>query len=650
MRFMGLLVNIDNGGTLTDVCIIDGSDVYHAKALTTPYDLSKCFFEVLTEASKRIYGETRLDALLSDAETIRYSTTQGTNAVVQRVGPRLGLILRKGKTADFLRKTQSEAQMFDALVGGRVATLDLKQKREDLTEAVVSKVNQLISNGANRIVVSLGGANMATDEMQIKRILLQRYPRHLLGAVPVLFSHELIDDRDDRRRTWTGLLNSFLHPAMERFLYNAENRLRDYRTRNPMLIFRNDGNSTRIAKTVALKSYGSGPRGGMEGARALMRHYGIKTGVTMDVGGTTTDIGIVEGGEIREQRHGKVEEIPVSYPLSDLISIGAGGGSVFRAQGKTIAVGPESVGAAPGPACFGRGGQEATSTDAYLLMGILDPASYFGGALRLDAARAQAVIEEKIAAPLGKDLDTALLAMDQVYEEKIARSIGEYVKKPAATTLLAYGGAGPMNACGVAERVGMREVLIPRMASVFSAFGIGFSDIAHSYEGALSKVTEADLKAVFASLMERAKRDMFAEGMALASCKRTLALEYSQNGKTIRTSLQNSPRLPKKLNGAKNARLLLRLSKGIHHYDLKKGKAKKSLSAKRGGTRRILLASGARTEVPVYRLEELRPNMTAEGPALLEEAFFTCRVKEGWTMHVNENRDVFLRRTGGRSA
>lgn len=647
---MGLLINIDNGGTLTDVCVIDGSDVYHAKTLTTPYDLSKCFFDVLKEASKRIYGEARLDVLLSNAETIRYSTTQGTNAVVQKIGPRLGLILRKGKTAAFLRKTKSEAQMFDVLVGDRLAMLDFKLKGEKLAETVVSEVNQLISRGANRVVVSLGGAAMAEDETRIKRILLQRYPRHLLGAVPVLFSHELIDDADDRRRTWTGLLNSFLHPAMERFLYNAENRLRDHRTKNPLLIFRNDGNSTRIAKTIALKSYGSGPRGGMEGACALVRHYGIKTGVTMDVGGTTTDIGIVEGGNVRENRYGDVEGIPISYPLSDLVSVGVGGGSIFRAKGRAITVGPESVGAAPGPACFGRGGEEATSTDAYLLMGVLDPASYFGGSLRLDVDRARAVVEGKIATPLGKDLDAALLAMDGAYEAKIAKTIASYVTKPATTTLLAFGGAGPMNACGVAEHVGMKAVLIPRMASVFSAFGIGFSDIAHSYEAALPKATSGDLKAGFASLMERATRDMFAEGIDIAKCKRSLALEYSQKGRKIRKSLSKASSLPKNLGGAKALRLHLRLSKAIPHYDLKPAKGKKTLAAKRSGTRRILTASGTRENVPVYRLEELRPMMVAEGPALLEEAFFTCRVKEGWTMHVNENRDVFLRRTGGRTS
>ena len=142
---------------------------------------------------------------------------------------------------------------------------------------------------------------------------------------------------------------------------------------------------------------------------------------------------------------------------------------------------------------------------------------------------------------------------------------------------------------------------------------------------------------------------MFSEGIDIARCKRSFALEYSLKGTEIRKPLSSPPRLPRNMKGAKDVRVHLRLSKAIPHCDLKKAKSKKALAAKRDGTRRILSDSGRKEDVPVYRLEKLQPRMMAEGPALLEEAFFTCRVKAGWTMHVNENHDVFLRRTGGRS-
>ena len=136
---------------------------------------------------------------------------------------------------------------------------------------------------------------------------------------------------------------------MERFLYNAEHKLRQFKTRNPLLIFRNDGYSARVAKTVAVKTYSSGPRGGMEGAKAFAAHYGLKRLLTMDIGGTTTDIGLIDDGSVRSHRRGMIQGVPISFPLCDVVSAGVGGSSIIKVDGGRIRVGPESVGSAPGP-------------------------------------------------------------------------------------------------------------------------------------------------------------------------------------------------------------------------------------------------------------------------------------------------------------
>src|SRR5258708_36674656 len=180
---MGMLISIDNGGTLTDACVIDGARVFHAKTLTTPHDLTQCFVEALREVSKRIYGEPKLDTLLEQVDYIRYSTTQGTNAVVERKGPRLGLILRRGQEAGALVRNDGERELLEAMVGDRIASLDLNKAEEDIETAVIIAVNELMASGANRLVVSLGGANLSADEARVERIALLRYPRHLLGAV-----------------------------------------------------------------------------------------------------------------------------------------------------------------------------------------------------------------------------------------------------------------------------------------------------------------------------------------------------------------------------------------------------------------------------------------------------------------------------------
>jgi N-methylhydantoinase A len=367
------LINIDNGGTLTDVCVIDGDEVLYTKTLTTPFDLSSCLFDGLTKASAVVYGEDRLAALLQTTGYIRYSTTQGTNALVQRKGPRLGLLVSDPAVYGRLAETAEQRELLASLVGDRCAAVAIESDDEVLSAQLVRQINDLASRGASRVVVSVGGEDGASTEARLKRLLLRLYPRHLLGAIPLLFSWELAADRDDVRRTWSSVLNAFLHPAMERFLFSTENRFREYRTRRPLLIFRNDGGSSRVAKSAAIKTYSSGPRGGLEGTRALARHYGIAHMLMVDVGGTTTDVGVVANGAAQTHRRGRVDDAPTSFELAAITSHGVGGSSVIRLADGQLAVGPESVGAAPGPACFGLGGTDATITDVYLLMGILDP-------------------------------------------------------------------------------------------------------------------------------------------------------------------------------------------------------------------------------------------------------------------------------------
>ncbi|MGH8523689.1 MAG: hydantoinase/oxoprolinase family protein, partial [Gammaproteobacteria bacterium] len=339
---MGLQINIDNGGTLTDICVMSDVGVRKTKVLTTPYDLSKCFFDGLKKASVAVYGEADVKRLLEEVDLIRYSTTQGTNAICERKGPKLGLIIGANDTALPAQLEVHDPEVYDALVGDRVEWVDLANLEGAAAEmAIVKAINKLTAVGANRLVVSFSGAGAAKLEERFKKVALRKYPRHLLGAVPILYGSDLSSDADMARRTWTSLLNSFLHPAMETFLFNAENRLREYRTKNPLLIFRNDGDASRVAKTTALKTYSSGPRGGMEGVKTFSKLYGYNDVVSIDVGGTTTDIGQFLDGSVAEVRRGRVEGISVSFPLTEIVSSGAGGSSIFRVIDGKISIGPD---------------------------------------------------------------------------------------------------------------------------------------------------------------------------------------------------------------------------------------------------------------------------------------------------------------------
>ncbi|MFW7269775.1 hydantoinase/oxoprolinase family protein [Gluconacetobacter sp. Hr-1-5] len=647
---MTLQINVDNGGTLTDICIMTDDTVRKTKVLTTPYDLSKCFFEGLQKASSVIYGAPDVKRLLEEVDLIRYSTTQGTNAICERKGPRLGLIT--DTCADELpaRLAEHDPELFEALVGDRVERLDPASITGDAANVeVVRAINRLTAAGANRLVVSFGGTNFRTLEDHFKKIALRKYPRHLLGAVPILYGSDLTTDQAVERRTWTALINSFLHPSMEAFLYNAENRLRDYRIKNPLLIFRNDGDASRVAKTVAIKTYSSGPRGGMEGVKTFSKLYGFTDSVSIDVGGTTTDIGQYRDGTVAEVSRGNVEGISVSLPLCEIVSAGAGGSSIFRVVDARIVIGPESVGAVPGPACFGRGGKEATITDASLLSGLLDPASYFGGGMTLDSERAAAAVTANIAKPLGIGLDEALLQMEYAYENKIAVELNRFTKISPETVLLAFGGAGPLNACGVAEKVGIRTVAIPRMAAVFSAYGIGACDISQRYGVILAQRTSEELSEALRALKVKATRDMFAEGFPEGSYTISARLVADVAGQETIFPLQiadlnDETPFPPELSTASSIELELAAVKSMRNTSSRTAAATPTRQAQAAGHRNVLIRDRGRIDIPVYQLDRLQSGDFSDGPSILEEDYFTCRIPEGWQFVISDMGDIILNR------
>ena len=619
---MGLLVNIDNGGTLTDVCAFDGKRIVHAKTLTTPHDLTECLINGLAALGEQLgYGDDMV-GLVSAIDHLRYSTTQGTNAIVQRKGPRLGLILSDAQEERALKEASPE--LFDALVGDRVALMNGAD-----VAGTIQAVRSLISQGASRLVICLSGEDAAAIESELRRILYDAFPRHLLGAVPLLFSTDLAPGVDVLRRAWSSLLNAFLHPSMEQFLHHAEDKLRREKSRNPLLIFRNDGGSTRVARTVALHTYSSGPRGGAEGAAKLASHYGIGNFASLDIGGTTTDLALFQHGAVAEHGQGSVEGTPIAFPLADIPSVAAGGGSILSVKDGAIQVGPESMGALPGPACFGRGGTQATLTDAMLVLEVLDPDSYFGGSLKLDRDRAENAIQTNLADPLGMGVLEASRAAIDAFDAKVANAIGELGADGPLEAMLAFGGAGPMSACGIAEKAGIDKVLVPRFAAVFSAFGIGFSPVRHHHSSTVDSWTSDAAEEAKAGLLARAERAMESEGFVLSDCTLRWEAKLSdgsavepddvRDGQAVLLNLEATRPLPT-----------------IGLDDLDAALAEADAAGNRGSA----------SPLPLYRLEDLVPGQGASGPALVEEQFFTAWVREGWRFSVTGNHDLLLTREG----
>ncbi|MGV9713969.1 hydantoinase/oxoprolinase family protein [Gordonia sp. NPDC003424] len=631
---MDTLINIDNGGTLTDICVWDGANIGFTKTLTTPHDLSECLFAGIEKASASLYGEADITRLLHQAQHIRYSTTQGTNALVERKGPMIGIITTLSGLRERMESTDAQRALFEGLVDDRYSVISTDS--DDFEFEVVQEVNRLTTIGAARVVVV--GATV-DEERALRQILLRKFPRHLLGSVPLIYSWELAGDRADERRCWSCVVNSFLHPTMERFLYGAERRLKEYKVANPLLVYRNDGASSRVAKSIALKTYSSGPRGGLEGTAALARVYGLSHALMMDIGGTTTDVGVARDGAVAVLDRGVIEGVDISYPMSDVASTGVGGSSVIGVVDGEIVVGPQSVGAAPGPACFGFGGTQATITDVNLLLGVLDADTYLDGSFTLDPQRSTAVITDTIATPLGIGLEEALVRMEKAYFTALAGAFASWVQPD--TTLLAFGGAGPMSAAGAAQLAGVNHVLIPRTAAVFSAFGIAFSDIGKTYEVNVPGSTTEAVLDTFASLLARAERDMFQEGYDIDECDTQWHLVSERADGTDVRRVGYTP--GDAVDGADRVLTLeLDVTARLPHPELEVSSDVAALPAPAQQTRLVRSAADQVDEVPVHVLDELEPGHGGTGPAIVEGPFFTARVLPGWSFRVTSAGDLLL--------
>ena len=641
---MGLLVNIDNGGSFTDAFATDGERVAHIKSPTTPHDLSQCFVDALDRLSRELYGEDDLARLLGETDHLRYSTTSGTNAVVEHKGSPVGVMVAAGQESALYGVADSlgQTRLWQAMVPAAPVALSIADGVLDEGE-LMNGFTTLIANGVSRVVVALPTLE---QELIVKDAVLERYPRHLLGAIPVLFSHELVRDDNNARRLLSAVVNSYLHSGMEHFLYGAERISKQHHLASPMLIYRNDGDSARVAKTTAIKTYGSGPRGGMEGMVAYAGIYDARAMVGMDIGGTTTDISMVLDGSPTELAHGLVgdEGIPSSFAMGDIVSIGYGGSSIFRVEGEAILIGPESVGAAPGPACFGRGGTVATITDALLLAGMVDPDNYLGGEIKLDKSLSESIIEEQIAQPLSLSLDQAVDAMIAAYEGQIAEHMQNVTRARGldigTSDLLAFGGGGPMNASGIAEAAGFKRLIVPAYSSVFSAYGIGFSDLSHHYRVPLNEVRERGEEQVIEEMRSRAHRDMFGEGIEAGDWSESLEVSGSKEGR-----LSTQAYVPGKLSalaaGLADSSLQLTVTHTLQHLSLQATTDVVVTAALAVGEATVIMKGEAIT-LPVYSLKTASLGASGQGPALFRDDYLTCLIRAGWSFHVSANGDLIV--------
>ena len=533
-------IGIDVGGTFTDFVLLDDATGHTStyKCLTTPRDPSDAIEQGLHVLESQVPG------CIGRLEEIIHGTTLIINAIIERKGARTGLITTRGfrDVLELGREMRyavydAFAQMPEPLVP-RKRRLEVNERlRADgsvltpLDEAQArAAARELKRHGVESVAVCLlNSFENPAHELALKRILAEELPE-----ASVSISYEVLPQIREYERTSTTVTNAYVKPLTETYLKRLRERLNSIGFGGRLFIMLSSGGvtSAETAAEFPVRIIESGPTAAVIAGQYYSRLFDTPEMFCFDMGGTTAKSCLIQGGvagvvptfEVgRVQRFQKGSGLTIQVPVVDLMEIGAGGGSIARASKLgTLQVGPDSAGAEPGPICYGRGGTKPTVTDADLLLGYLDADYFLGGTMKLDAAAARRGIEERVARPLGVSAIEALCGIHDLINETMAAAakthIAERGGNPRLVTVAAFGGAGPVHACGLAHKLGAPRLVVPPNAGVGSALGFFTAprafDLVRSHKVPLATANFKRLEALFRELEADGERTLRKAGAA----------------------------------------------------------------------------------------------------------------------------------------
>jgi N-methylhydantoinase A len=539
-------VGADIGGTFTDIVFLgqDGA-VRATKRLSTPDDYGRAILDGLQ-------GErARTGTAPESIAEIVHGTTVATNAILEHKGAKVGLLTTKG-FRDVLEIRRVRLPVLYDITWRKPAPLVRRERRVEVDERVGpggevrvpldresarAAIERLKALGCESVAVCfLHSYANAEHELAVGELLDGEFPF-------VSLSCRVLPELKEYERTATTVVDAYVKPVVSRYLDNLRANLSAAGVKAPLLVMQSNGGifSDRAAAASPVRIIESGPAAGAIAAAAAAPATGLENLVAFDMGGTTAKASIIERGAIalsaeyevggglnQGSRLIKGGGHLIRIPAIDVAEVGAGGGSLaWIDAGGVLRVGPESAGAVPGPACYGRGGERPTVTDANLVLGYLNPGYLVGGELRLDAARAERALQEHVAAPLGLSLLDAAEGVHRIANAAMQRAIRsvsiERGRDPRDFTLVAFGGSGPVHAAGLAEALDIGRILIPPHPGLFSAIGLLAADVQQLYtRSLLRELGKADLGAAETILCEMAARavhDLGDEGFAAADVK-----------------------------------------------------------------------------------------------------------------------------------
>jgi N-methylhydantoinase A/acetophenone carboxylase len=578
---MEATVDIDVGGTFTDCLVVLGDRMARAKSPTTGYNLSVGFRRAVEGAASQL--DLTLPEILQKSSVIRYSTTLAMNTLIQRSGPRLGLITTAGQEhmlligrsrawADglhprerrymYLARKPEPLIPYDMTVGVRervdcFGNVVIPLQKEEVRQ----KVQELVDRGARGFVVSMLWSFMnPAHEQLVREVIQEEYPDRYLGNMPVLLSSEVQPKWHEYPRTNVAILSAYLHTEMTEQLSALGEELRDHGYNKPLSIINNVGGVAKLSRTRAVDTFGAGPIAGLLGASWISKLYGYANVVVTDMGGTSFDYGILRDGTCRfYQDWPVIDRWATETSMVEVNTIGAGGGSVAwlnETMGNRLEVGPRSAGSNPGPACYDLGGTEPTVTDADVVLGYINPDYFLGGKMMLSREKALRSMDS-IAKPLGLTAVEAASHIRTVVDANMGNTILKEVVfrgyAPDEFVVFAYGGAGATHCADYNAFLGAPRIVTFPFASVFCALGGATLDLKQCYESSKHVSLFSPMRmpnylagfdefnAAVDRLKELALRDVKSEGFAPEDVTFALELDMRYGDHLVLTRIA-SPR------------------------------------------------------------------------------------------------------------
>jgi len=504
-------IGVDTGGTFTDFVISIDGKIEIKKIPSTPHNPSLAILEGIR-------------GLLGRFPFIIHGTTVATNSLLERKGGKIALMTSEGFEDVLFIGRQTRRNLYSLKgelrapllprhlcfgIEERTSSLGKVEKKISLPE-LQEIIEKIIKSKAEAVAVSL--INSYANSSNEKIIAEELRKKKLMASV----SSEILPEYREYERTATTAVNAYLMPVVSRYLESLEKKMKKAELR---IMQSNEGYiSTAKAKSEPIRTAFSGPAGGVVGAFQLAKAAGFRNIISFDMGGTSSDVSLIDG-QIRRTNESLISDFPLRIPIIDIHSVGAGGGSIaFIDKGGSLRVGPQSAGADPGPACYGKG-ELPTVTDANLVLGRLDPEFFLGGQMRIFPERSREALEG-LARKINKSLlNTAsgIIEIANANMEKAIRVISiERGFDPRSFALFSFGGAGGMHAADIASHLKIPRVIVPRNAGVLSAFGLLLADSIKDYSKSILKtadrISRKELKAHFARLSQKSLKDMAEDG------------------------------------------------------------------------------------------------------------------------------------------